>query len=124
MKRFLLPCILLASTAALAQAVDTPSINGKWQIHSVIAGNENDQTCTFVQKDSELTGTCESEQGKTNLTGTINGKKVKWTFKSEYNGSPLTVSYEGVLDSTTKMTGSTSVAEFGIEGDFTATQSN
>jgi len=124
MKRFLLPCILLASTVALAQAVDSPSIKGKWKIHSVISGNESDQTCTFVQKDSDLTGTCESEQGKSNLTGTVNGKKIKWTYKTEYNGSPLTVSYTGVLDSPTKMTGSTSVEEFGVEGDFTGTQSN
>jgi hypothetical protein len=125
MKRLLLPCILLASVAALAQTAEAPAdVNGKWKIHSVISGNENDVTCTFVQKDANLTGSCESEQGKTDLAGTVNGKKIKWTYKSEYNGTPLTVNYEGSLESPKKITGSTSVVEFGVEGEFTATPAN
>ncbi len=50
--------ILLASSALTLAAGDNPSLNGKWQIHNDISGNESDMACTFAQKDSQLTGTC------------------------------------------------------------------
>jgi hypothetical protein len=122
MKTMLLS-ILLASAATFASADDNPSLSGKWQVHNSIAGNESDQACTFTQKDTDLTGSCTSEKGSVNVSGKINGKKVTWSYKSEYEGTPLTVNYEGALDSPTKITGSVNVPEFSADGDFTATQS-
>jgi hypothetical protein len=115
--------ILLLSAAALTVAGDNASLNGKWQVHSSIAGNDNNQTCTFTQKDKDVTGTCTSDKGTVNITGKVDGKKVTWSYKSDYNGSPLTVNYEGTLNSENKITGTTSVPEFSVDGDFTATQS-
>lgn len=43
-------------------------------------------------------------------------------YKSEYNGSPLTVKYDGALQSN-KITGTVNVEEYGVDGDFTATLS-
>lgn len=122
MKTLLLSC-LLASVAALASAADLPSLSGKWQVHNSVSGNESDQTCTFTQKDSDLTGSCSSDNGPVTISGKVNGKKVTWTYKSEYNGSPLTVAYEGTIESPTKITGSINVPEYSADGDFTATQS-
>jgi hypothetical protein len=123
MKTLILP-LLLASASAVTFAVDNTSLSGKWQVHSSVAGNDNDQSCTFTQKDKDLTGTCSTNDNKTvNITGKVDGKKVSWSYKSEYNGSPLTVNYEGKLDSDSKITGTTSVPEFSVDGDFTATQS-
>jgi len=110
--------------AALASAGENPSVNGKWQVHSSVAGNESDMVCTFTQKDDALSGSCTSDQGKFEITGTVNGNKVAWSYKSEYNGTPLTVKYDGTVDSATKMKGSADVPEFSAGGDFTATQSN
>ena len=116
-----LPLLLLsAALSSLAFADD--SLAGKWQVQSNIAGNENSQTCTWTQKDADLSGTCTSEKGTVNITGTIDGKTVKWSYKSDYNGSPLTVNYEGKLESETKITGTVTVPEFSADGDFTATQ--
>jgi hypothetical protein len=115
--------LLLVSAAALATAADNAPLSGKWQIHNSIAGNESDQACTFTQKDSDLSGTCTSDNGNVNVTGKIDGKKVTWTYKSEYNGSPLTVNYEGTVNSDNKISGSVSVPEFSADGDFTATPS-
>jgi hypothetical protein len=42
--------------------------------------------------------------------------------KSEYNGSPLTVNHEGMLRADNKLTGTASVPEYSVEGEFTATQ--
>ena len=116
-----LASLLFLSASALAVAADP--FAGKWQIHSNIGGNESDQNCTFTLKDTDLTGSCSSEKGAVNITGKVDGKKVTWSYKSEYNGSPLTVSYEGKLDSDTKITGTVTVAEFSVDGQFTATQS-
>lgn len=119
----LLLTLVLASAASIAVAADNPTLTGKYKIHTSIAGNDNDMTCTFTQKDSELTGTCQSEQqGALAITGKVDGKKVNWSYKSDYNGSPLTVRYEAVVDDATKFSGTTEVAEFGVSGDFTATQ--
>jgi hypothetical protein len=116
-----LVCFLPVLAASLAFAADP--VTGKWQIHSTIAGNESDQTCTFNAKNQDLTGTCTSDKGTVNITGKMDDKKVTWTYKSDYNGSPLTVNYEGKRESGTKITGTVTVAEFSVDGDFTATQS-
>ena len=106
--------------AAACTAADAPSLAGKWQVHASIGGNEYEMACTFTQKDDALSGTCVSEQGTSEISGNIAGNKVAWSYKSEYNGTPLTVKFDGALDSATKMKGSVSVPEFGAEGEFSA----
>jgi opacity protein-like surface antigen len=117
-------CFLLASAAAVATAADGPSLTGKWQVHTAIAGNEGDQTCTFIQKGPDLSGSCTSEGKTVEISGKVDGKKVTWSYKSDYNGAPLTLKYEGTLDAASRITGSASVPEFQADGDFTATLSN
>ena len=112
---------LLACAAVVASAADP--VTGKWQIHSNIAGNASDTTCILTQKDSDLSGACTSDKGRSlSIAGKVDGKKVVWSYKSEYNGSPLTVNYEGQLESETKIVGTVTVVEFSVDGDFTATQ--
>ena len=113
---------LLACAPALTAAAGNP-LSGTWQIHNNIAGNESDRACTFVQNGSDLTGTCPSQRGSVNLTGKVEDKKVTWSYKSEYEGTPITVKYEGRLDSATKIVGTVNVAEYGADGEFTATLS-
>ncbi len=120
MKR-LFVCFLPVLAASLAFAADP--LTGQWQVHSTIAGNENNLTCTFHTKEQDLTGTCTSDNGTVNITGKIDDKKVTWSYKSDYNGSPLTVNYEGKRESGTKITGTVTVAEFSVDCDFTATPS-
>ena len=121
--KILLLSFLLASAAVLAPAADNASLSGKWQVHTSAAGNESDSTCTFTQKADELTGSCTTDRGTVQINGKVDEKNVTWTYKSEYNGSPLTVTFKGKLDSPTKMTGAVRAEEFGVEGEFTATQS-
>lgn len=116
--------LILISAVALASAADNPSVAGKWHVHTSIAGNDSDSDCTFIQKDTDLSGSCTSEQGTVNIAGKVDGKKITWSFKSEYNGSPLTVNHEGTLSADNKITGTATVPEFAVDGDFTATQAN
>lgn len=119
--RVLLASLLLAASAA-AFAADDAALTGKWQIHTSAAGHESDYPCTFAQKDTELTGTCSPERGDVQISGKVDGKKVTWTYKSQYEGNSLTVTFKGSFDSTAKITGSVVAEEFGVEGEFTATQ--
>lgn len=121
MKKLILPLWLAAASVATF-AADSP-FSGSWQVHSSIAGNDNDLTCVFTQKDDQLTGTCISSDKVTlNIIGKVDGKKVSWSYKSEYNGTPLTVEYAGTADAANKITGTVNVPEFSAEGDFSATQ--
>lgn len=110
---------LALATAGLAQAQTAPSVTGKWKIHTAMV-QESDSTCNFTQKDTDLTGTCEGDNGKFDVTGKVEGNKVTWSFKTDYNGNPLTVTYEGKLDSDSKMAGAAHVTEMSLDGDFTA----
>lgn len=116
--------ILLLSTVALAAPVaENVSVTGKWHVRSSIAGNDSESDCTFEQKDNSLSGTCTSNNGSVSITGKVDGKKVTWSYKSEYNGSPLTVNHEGTLTADDKITGTSSVPEYSVDGEFTATRS-
>ena len=123
MKKSILP-LLLATVSAMTLAAGDVSLSGKWQVHSSVAGNDNEQSCVFTQKDSALSGTCTSaDSTKVEITGKVDGKKVSWSYKSEYNGTPLTVQFEGTIDESNQVKGGVMVPEFSAEGDFTATQS-
>jgi hypothetical protein len=117
----LLLTFVVASAASLGIAADSPSVGGTWQLHQNIADNESDSSCTFTQNDQALTGSCHSENGSGDITGKVDGKKVTWVYKSEYNGGPITLTYQGTLVAD-KMTGTVTVAEYSVDGDFTATK--
>ena len=118
--------ILAASTllfASAAFAAGAPGLSGHWSVHNSIAGNESDQTCTFVQTDDKLTGSCKSENTDKDaqVTGSVDGNKATWKYDMDYNGSPLTLTYTATLDDSGKITGNVEVDPFGVTGDFTAT---
>jgi hypothetical protein len=113
--------MLVAMAAALALSADTPSLTGKWNIHTSIAGNDSDMSCAFEQKDTALTGKCQGQQGELTITGKIDGNKVTFSYKGDYQGMPLTVAYEGTYDAENGIKGAVGVPEFSVDGDFYAT---
>jgi len=50
------------------------------------------------------------------------GAAVSWSYKPEYEGSPLTVHFKGKIESPSRIAGSLSVDEHGMDGEITATQ--
>lgn len=114
---------VLISAVAVAMAAENASVEGKWQVHSTIAGTQYESTCSLKQKDAELSGTCTAADGaEKDVTGKVEGKKIAWSYKSEYDGTPITVNHDGNLGADNKITGSVSVPEFGADGDFIAEQ--
>lgn len=116
--------VLLLSVLMVSAAADeTTSLNGKWQIQRVAAGRESQQECTFTQTKNDLTGSCTSDRGTVEISGKVDGKKVTWTYKGDSEGGPVTVVYVGTFNSANRIVGTVSAVEFGVTGDFTATQS-
>lgn len=118
--KILLAALLLIP--ALTSAADAPTLTGKWNVHISIAGREADATCTFEQKGEDLTGSCAAAAGNFTVSGKVADKKVTWTYKSNSEAGPVTLNYRGAIQSPTSITGSVNVEEFGVEGQFTATQ--
>jgi hypothetical protein len=111
--------ILLASTPAAAKPAD---LSGSWKVRNDIAGNVSEMTCTFTQKEADLTGGCVTEQATVEITGKVEEGAVNWVFRSTYNGGPITLTYKGTVGSDGGITGNVTVEEFSVTGDFTATQ--
>jgi hypothetical protein len=118
--RLLLLSFLLAAGVLVARAADTPSVNGKWQVHTSAAGYESDYVCAFTQKDNDLTGTCTPDEGTVQITGKVDGKSITWSYKGQYGK----ISFKGTLDPATKIAGTVTAEEYAVEGQFVATQSN
>jgi hypothetical protein len=115
---------LLSLTLALASSValQPETVGGTWNVTANVGGNQSEQTCTFTQKDGELSGTCKGQRGDFSVTGKVDGKAVSWQFVVEYEGQRLTPVYSGTLESADKIVGSVDVQGMGVGGDFTATR--
>jgi hypothetical protein len=114
---------LLALLLPLAFSAADVSIAGDWRVYSSAAGRESTQTCSFAQKNGELSGSCAFSAGPARLTGKIEGAKVTWTLKTESEAGPVTVIYTGTLDGEDTITGTLTAVEFGVDGEFKATRS-
>jgi hypothetical protein len=122
MARFLVT--LLASAAFIASAYADSPLTGSWKIHTSAASRESDYACTFTQSENELKGTCNPETGTVQISGKVTGKKVTWVYKSTYDNAPLTVTFDGAVESPGSIKGSVTAEEYGVTGDFSATRSN
>jgi hypothetical protein len=118
MKRlFFLAFALVPVLAVWAQPV---SVDGRWEVSANVGGTASAMTCSFTQKDAELTGTCEVDQSPHEITGKVDGKIVTWQFNTQYEGQTLTVIYSGTLESPDKFAGTVDVQPLNVSGDFTA----
>ncbi len=115
---------LLATTALVATAADAPTVSGKWKIHISIAGREADANCTLNQTGEDLTGVCEGPNGTFNLAGKVADKKINWSYKTSFEAGTITLHYRGAINSPTSISGFVNVEEFGVDGEFTATQAS
>ncbi len=113
---------LLLAAAGLLSAADDATLTGKWQVQRSAAGNESRQDCTFTQKDNDLKGTCISDRGTVGISGKVAGKNVTWTYKSDSQGGLVTVNHKGTIESPDRITGTLTVVEYSVEGEFTATR--
>ena len=82
MTRLILLTLALVSTAAFQSP--PASVGGTWTVRADVSGNQSESSCTFTQKESDLTGTCNSDRGPVMVTGKVDGKTVSWQFDTQY----------------------------------------
>src|SRR4051812_23252367 len=93
----LLLALLLAAPAAAVNADTQTPLSGEWRVRNDIASNVSEMTCTFTQKDKDLTGGCVTDQATVEVVGKVEDTSVSWVFKSVYEGNPITLTYKGSL---------------------------
>jgi hypothetical protein len=111
----------LAVVATSAPQAPPASAGGTWTVSANISGNASEQSCTFTQKDADLTGTCKGERGSVTIAGKVEGKTVNWQYDTQYEGQTLTIYYSGTLEAD-KIAGSVNVQPMNVGGEFTATK--
>jgi hypothetical protein len=119
-KRFI--CLALALIPVVAAHAQSGAVTGTWAVVANVSGNQSELSCTFAQKEGELTGSCKGDRGSYAITGKVEGKTVSWQYDTEYEGQKLTPVYTGTLESAEKIVGTVDVRGMGLGGEFTATK--
>jgi hypothetical protein len=103
-------------------AVNAFDISGKW-VFSVDLddGGHGDPTFVFKQDQNKLTGSYDGPLGKYDVTGSIKDKNATFGFEFTNDGEKHKVSYEAVVESATKMSGTMEISG-GPKGKWTATK--
>ena len=104
MKRIILVfASMLALTLAIgiaARAQDQPanaSVAGAWQMTYQGRNGAVNQTLTFTQDGTTLTGTVHSDRGDSPLNGTITGSAIDFTIKRTTPNGDFTIEYKGTV---------------------------
>jgi hypothetical protein len=118
----MLPILALLLSLHTVDPPATDSLAGRWQIKGDVMGNPVNETCTFTQADSVLTGSCAGEDGEAALlAGAIKGGKVTFWHGGDWEGQALTIVYSGAMASKTELKGTIEVRPMNAAGTFTMT---
>ncbi|MFL5563156.1 MAG: hypothetical protein ACJ79K_16950 [Gemmatimonadaceae bacterium] len=118
----MLPILALLLSVHTAPAPQADSMAGRWQIKGDVMGNPVNETCTFTQADSVLTGSCAGEDGEAALlAGEVKGGKVTFWHGGDWEGQALTIVYSGTMSSKAELKGTIEVRPMNAAGTFTMT---
>ena len=108
--------VLLVGLMAMAFPSLGADLTGTWTAAVVLDAGAGSATFTFKQTGEVLSGTYSGVLGSAAVSGTVKGEKVEWSFDSGQAGK---VSYTGVVEGGSKITGTTVYGQLG-GGTFTA----
>ena len=118
MKLRILAALAALSIPGVAAAAD---VSGAWKVSTNANGQALTINCSLAQAAAALSGTCGLADGSetpAQLTGTVDGDKAAWAYDVDFQGQKLHVSFAGMVDSPTAMSGEMEV--FGSKSPFTA----
>lgn len=108
--------VAAGSSPLLAQ--DKIDITGEWVFDVVTEAGSGSPAFTFTQAGEKLTGKYRGLFGEADLTGTVTGKTVKFSFNADAQGTPVTIVYDGQIESSSSITGKVDLGGQG-SGTFT-----
>ena len=123
MTRRLLFVVVVGLLTALPLAVSPNAqakndVSGEWAFDVQTDGGSGNPTFVFAQKGEKLTGKYKGTFGEADLEGTVTGKTIKFSIKVDAQGTPLTIVYDGEIESNTAMKGKVDLGGVGT-GTFT-----
>lgn len=102
---------------AEAQDVD---LSGTWVFEVQTDAGSGTPTVTLVQEGDELTGQYSSDLlGEAEVEGSVEGSEFTFSIRVEADGTPVTLTYEGTVESDGELSGTVDLGGFG-SGSFTA----
>ena len=111
--------IVLAGPSLAAQTkID---MTGEWSFDVQTDAGGGSPTFVFTQTGENLTGKYKGAFGEADLTGTVSGKTLKFSFTADAQGTPITVVYDGAIESNTSVKGKVDLGGMG-SGTFTGTR--
>jgi len=121
-RRFLFVVVVGMLTAAplltVTSAQGKIDVSGEWAFDVQTDGGGGNPTFVFKQAGDKLTGKYKGTFGEADLTGTVTGKNIKFTISVDAQGTPLTITYDGEVESNTAMKGKVDLGGLG-SGTFT-----
>jgi hypothetical protein len=127
MKKTMLIVVLFASITVVA-GVARPSnpandLSGTWVFSvDLDSGAHGEPTFVFKQEKENLTGSYDGPLGKYNVTGTVKENKAVFAFEFTRDSVKYKATYNGTIESGTKMSGTMEITEDGPKGKWTATK--
>jgi hypothetical protein len=108
--------VVLAGPVVSAQ--DKIDLTGEWTFDVQTEAGTGSPTFVFTQAGEKLTGKYKGLFGEADLTGTVTGKTVKFSFSADAQGTPVTIVYEGEIESNSSIKGKVDLGGVG-SGTFT-----
>jgi hypothetical protein len=102
-------------TVTSAQKID---VSGEWAFDVQTDGGGGSPTFVFKQAGDTLTGKYKGLFGEADLKGTVTGKNIKFSIAVDAQGTPMTIVYDGEVESNTAMKGKVDLGGQG-SGTFT-----
>lgn len=93
-------------------------LTGEWVFDVVTEAGGGSPSFVFKQTGEKLAGKYKGAFGEADLTGTVTGKTMKFSFNADAQGTPITVVYEGEIESNSSIKGKVDLGGVG-SGTFT-----
>jgi hypothetical protein len=100
-----LSIIVLGVSRADLSAQAKFDISGDWVFDVQTDQGGGSPNFSFKQVGTKLTGKYKGLFGEADLTGTVTGKTLKFSFTADAQGTPVTITYEGEIESNSAMKG-------------------
>jgi hypothetical protein len=85
-------------------------LTGEWVFDVQTDQGSGSPTFVLKQTGEKLAGRYKGQFGEADLTGTVTGKTLTFSFSADAQGTPITITYEGEIESNAAVKGKVDIA--------------
>jgi hypothetical protein len=97
--------VVVSALSVQLAAAQKFNITGEWVFDVQTDQGGGSPTFVFKQEGEKLTGKYKGLFGEADLTGTVSGKTMKFSFNADAQGTPVTITYDGEIESNDSIKG-------------------